>query len=338
MRYCILSLDALYGTALVLAVLIMQRGPRLSLLRGGLRSLLYATGRSMKQNAYYVMLWGVAFTWLHIQNSFRGRHIEADCQNMAAVKACNILITGANRGLGLETVKQLTEDSCPKRHIFATCRDPDGPRSEALRELAKKHPSVITIIRLDANDPCSIKESAKEVGSLLGNNGLNLLVNNAGIVANGTIQTSSAEDMKNTFNTNVIGPLLIIKEYLPYLQTAAKASGTPGMSSNKAAVINISTLGGSISTMPSLYKQFPVLPYCVSKAGFNMLTVLAAEELKADEILCMALHPGWVKTEMGGEKAPLESKESVEGMLRVIGSLTEKQHGGFLDYTGETIP
>lgn len=259
---------------------------------------------------------------------------------MAAVKACNILITGANRGLGIETVKQLLENSCQKRHIFATCRDPDGPKSEALRELARKHPSVITIIRLDVDDPCSIKESAKKVGSLLGNNGLNLLVNNAGIVARGTIQTSRVEDMKNTFNTNVIGPLLIIREYLPYLQTAAKASGTPlgRMSCNKAAVINISSVAGSMTRKPSNHIQSPVLPYSMSKAGFNMLTVLAAEELKADEILCMALHPGWVKTEMGGEKAPLEPKESVEGMLCVIGSLTEKQHGGFLDYTGETIP
>ncbi|ROL53074.1 hypothetical protein DPX16_8016 [Anabarilius grahami] len=140
---------------------------------------------------------------------------------MLAVKACNILITGANRGLGLEIVKQLSEDSCQKRQIYATCRDPDGPKSE---------------------------------------------------------------------------------EYLPYLQTAAKVSRTPGMSCNKAAVINISTLGGSLSRMPSMYEQFPVLPYCVSKAALNMLSVLAAEELKADEILCMALHPGWVKTEMGGEK------------------------------------
>uniref|UniRef100_A0A671MCJ1 Uncharacterized protein n=1 Tax=Sinocyclocheilus anshuiensis TaxID=1608454 RepID=A0A671MCJ1_9TELE len=255
---------------------------------------------------------------------------------MAAVKACNILITGANRGLGLETVKQFLEDSSQKRHIFATCRDPDGPKSEALRELAKKHPSVITIIRLDADDPSSVKESAKKVGSLLGNNGLNLLVNNAAIVANGTIQTSSVEDMKNTFNTNVIGPLLVIKEYLPYLQAAAKASRIPGMSSNKAAVINISTLGGSMTRMPSMS---PNSQCCLTAlAGFNMLTVLAAEELKADEILCMALHPGWVKTELGGAKAPLEPKESVEGMLHVIGSLNEKQHGGFLDYTGETMP
>ncbi|XP_077067816.1 C-signal-like [Siphateles boraxobius] len=257
---------------------------------------------------------------------------------MAAVKACNILITGANRGLGLEMVKQLSEDSCPKRHIFATSRDPDGPKSEALRELVKKYPSVITIIRLDADDPCSIKESAKKVCSLVGKSGLNLLVNNAAIVAKGTILTSRVEDMKNTFNTNVIGPLLIIREYLPILQTAAKACGTPGMSCNKAAVINISTLGGSMTKMPGMYDQFPVLPYCVSKAGFNMLTVLAAEELKPNEILCMALHPGWVKTELGGEKAPLEPKESVEGMLHVIGSLTEKQHAAFMDYTGETLP
>ncbi|XP_016307081.1 uncharacterized oxidoreductase TM_0019-like isoform X2 [Sinocyclocheilus anshuiensis] len=228
---------------------------------------------------------------------------------MAAVKACNILITGANRGLGLETVKQLLENSCQK-HIFATCRDPDGPKSEALRELARKHPSVITIIRLDVDDPCSIKESAKKVGSLLGNNGLNLLVNNAAIVARGTIHTSRVEDMKNTFNTNVIGPLLIIREYLQYLQTAAKASGTPGMSCNKAAVINISSVAGSMTRKPSNHIQSTVLPYSMSKAGFNTLTVLAAEELKADEILCMALHPGWVKTELGGEKFQLQSWRS----------------------------
>uniref|UniRef100_A0A671MJT5 Uncharacterized protein n=1 Tax=Sinocyclocheilus anshuiensis TaxID=1608454 RepID=A0A671MJT5_9TELE len=176
---------------------------------------------------------------------------------------------------------------------LSTCRDPDEPKSEVLRKLAKKHPSVITIIRLD--DPCSVKESGKKVGSLLGNNGLNLLVNNAAIVANGSIQTN--------------------REYLPYLQTAAKASGTPGMSCNKAAVINISTVAGSMIRMPPLHTQFPVLPYAISKAGCNMLTVLAAEELKA----------------------PLEPKESVEGMLHVIGSLTEKQHGGLFDYTGETI-
>ncbi|XP_051995683.1 C-factor-like [Xyrauchen texanus] len=257
---------------------------------------------------------------------------------MAVFKAGNVLITGANRGLGFEMVKQLLEVPCPKRKIFACCRDPDGPKSEALRELVKKHPTVITIICLDVADPCSIKESAKKVGPLLGKNGLNMLVNNAAMLAFGPMMSIPIEDMQNTFNTNVMGPFLVIREYLPYLQTAAKARGTSGMSCDKAVVINISSTGGSITRMPSLYSRFPYIPYCVSKAGLNMLTALMAVELKPDEILCMALNPGWVRTEMGGEEAPLETRESVEGMLRVISSLTENEHGGFMDYNGQTLP
>ncbi|XP_051570801.1 C-factor-like [Myxocyprinus asiaticus] len=188
-------------------------------------------------------------------------------------------------------------------------------------------------------DPCSIKVSAKKVGSLLGKNGLNLLVNNAAVLASGTLLNIPVEDMQTTFNTNMTGPLVVIREYLPYLQTAAKASGTPGISCDKSAVINISSTGGSISSILSMYAQFPVLPYSASKAGLNMLTALIAVELKPDEILCMALHPGWVRTDMGGEdELNLEVRESVEGMLRVIRSLTENKHGGFMDYTGKTLP
>ncbi|KAA0705241.1 hypothetical protein E1301_Tti019551 [Triplophysa tibetana] len=257
---------------------------------------------------------------------------------MAAVKACSVLITGANRGLGLEMVKQLSEVNCPKRQIFACCRDPDGPKSEKLRELAEKHPSIITIVCLDVADPCSIKESAKKVSSLLGKNGLNLLVNNAGVLAHGTLQSTTDQEMRDAFNTNLMGPFTVTKEFLPYLRTAAKASDTSGMSCDKAAVINISSQGGSMSTMPALYLQFPLFPYCVSKAGLNMLTLLAAQELKADEILCMALHPGWVKTDMGGENAPLTPRDSVAGLLHVVSKLTEKEHGGFMDHTGKTMP
>uniref|UniRef100_A0A8C1M9N9 Zgc:92161 n=1 Tax=Cyprinus carpio TaxID=7962 RepID=A0A8C1M9N9_CYPCA len=235
---------------------------------------------------------------------------------MAATKAGKILITEAKRGLGLEMIKQLSENSCPNQHIFAACRDPDVPNSES-KELARKHPSVITIIRLDADDPSSVKDFAKKVGSLLGNNGLNQLVNNADRKRKLIEIESIVKSFKAT-NCN-------LPEYLPYLQMAAKASGTPGMSSNKAAVMKIFSVVGSISTMPSIYEQFPTLPYGASKAGCNMLTVLAAEEFKADEILCMTLHPGWVKTELGGVKSNT-ALESMEGMLRVIDSLTEKQH------------
>ncbi|XP_016150781.1 C-factor-like [Sinocyclocheilus grahami] len=218
---------------------------------------------------------------------------------MEAVKACNILITGPNQGMGLETVKQLLEDSCQKGDIFL--HNPDRSKSEALRELAKKHPSVVTLVQLDVVDQWSIKESAKKVGSLLGKNGLNLLVNNAAMLPHKkNMMTATVEDMQNTFNTNVIGPLFVIQEYLPYLRTAAKAKGRPGMSCNIAAVINISTDSASMSIVPVMKEPFPPFPYSINKARLNMLTIYTARDLK-DEILCISIHPGWGRTDMGGD-------------------------------------
>uniref|UniRef100_A0A4W5QV13 Uncharacterized protein n=1 Tax=Hucho hucho TaxID=62062 RepID=A0A4W5QV13_9TELE len=125
-----------------------------------------------------------------------------------AAKACSVLITGANRGLGLEMVEQMVESPWPVHQLLACCRDLDGLRAE-------KHPNVITIICLD---PCSIKESAKQ-----GKAGLNL-----------------TQDMQAAFNTNIMGPMDVTKvraeKFLPYLQAAATASGKPGMSCSKAAV------------------------------------------------------------------------------------------------------
>ncbi|XP_067312791.1 C-signal-like [Pseudorasbora parva] len=255
---------------------------------------------------------------------------------MAPLKACSVLVSGANRGLGLEMVKQLLEAHCSK--VFAACRDPDGKNSEGLRELAKKHPGVVTLVKLDVADPCSIKESAEKVGSLLGKNGLNLIINNAAVLPSKSMLTATVEDMVCAFNTNMLGPLFVIREYLPYLRAAAKASGKTGMSCDKAAVINISTDSASMSIMASLPEPFPFFPYSISKAGLNMLTVYTARDLKADEILCISIHPGWVKTDMGGDEATIDARQSVEGMLRVIGSLSEKQNGGFMDYTGKTMP
>ncbi|XP_053195214.1 uncharacterized protein LOC128379563 [Scomber japonicus] len=191
---------------------------------------------------------------------------------MAALPV-NVLITGANRGLGLEMVKQMVEAPCPVRKLFACCRDPHGPRAEALQTLAKKHPGIISIIRLDASDLCSIKDSAQLVGSLVGTGGLNLLINNAGILAKGTLQDTTPEDMQSSFNTNVIGPMNMIKEFLPHLRAAVQANGKPGMSCNKAAVINISSIMGSLDLVKPTYVHFPAMAYRISKASDNPLTL-----------------------------------------------------------------
>ncbi|XP_041633989.1 C-factor-like [Cheilinus undulatus] len=255
-----------------------------------------------------------------------------------AAKAVSVLITGANRGLGLEMVKQMLDGPTPVGKLFACCRDPDGPKAEALRKLAAKHPNIIHMIRMDVSDLCSIKESVQQVLSVVGKEGLNLLINNAGILTKFTLQDSTQEDMQNVFNTNVIGPMNILKEFLPLLKDAAKASKIPGMSCKKAAAVSISSCLGSMEMVPLTYAVFTAISYRVSKAGLNMLSLCAAEELKEDGILFSLLHPGWVRTDMGGEDGEIDVTESVEGMLRVLASLTEKQNGAFLDYKGDTVP
>ncbi|KAG9279040.1 hypothetical protein AMEX_G4502 [Astyanax mexicanus] len=250
----------------------------------------------------------------------------------------SILITGANRGLGFEMVRQLVEGPCKPRNVFAACRNPDGAQAEELRNLVKKYPDIITVVRLDATDPSSIQESAKVVGSKLKGRGLNVLVNNAGVMAAGNMEDTTDDNMLSAFSTNVMGPMNVIKGFLPYLRTAAKSCDKPGMSCCKAAVINISTALGSMSSIPQLYSVFPAFSYSISKAGLNMLTVCCSLDLKEDGILCTALHPGWVRTDTGGPQAPMEAKQSVEGLLKVMQTLTEKNNGGFLDYTGKTVP
>ncbi|XP_028841707.1 uncharacterized protein LOC114793741 [Denticeps clupeoides] len=255
-----------------------------------------------------------------------------------AAKACNILITGANRGLGLEMVKQLVAKSCSGCQIFAGCRDPDSAKSQDLRELAKKHPSLIRIVKVDTSNMQSVADCAKKVGPLLGKGGLTLLVNNAGVMPHNNMKTITAKEMQDIFSTNLLGPMMMTKEFLPYLQIAAKSSGKPGMSCSKAAVVNVSTVGASMAKAHEMFELFNVVGYRISKAGLNMMTVCNALEFKEDGILFVALHPGWVRTDLGGHDAAISTTESIEGMLRVMESLTEKQNGAYLDYNGQVLP
>ncbi|XP_074552655.1 uncharacterized protein LOC141809497 [Halichoeres trimaculatus] len=255
-----------------------------------------------------------------------------------AAKPVNVLVTGANRGLGLEMVKQIVEGPKAVGKLFACCRDPDGPNAQDLRALEKKHSNIIHVIRMDVSDLCSIKESAAQVGSVVGHRGLNLVINNAGILSQSVLKDCNSEDMHKVFNTNVVGPMIIIQEFLPLLRDAVKASGIPGMSCSKAAIVNITSALGSMELVKLSYDKFPAIPYRVSKAGLNMLTLCAAEELKGDKILLALLHPGWVRTDMGGTDGEIDAPESVEGMLRVLETLTEEQNAAFLDYKGDIMP
>nr|ACI70089.1 C-factor [Salmo salar] len=110
------------------------------------------------------------------------------------------------------------------------------------------------------------------------------------------------------------------------------------MSCSRAAIINISTLLSSVKKCPETFSMAPMYPYRASKAALNMLTCCLAEDFQRDGILVMAIHPGWVKTDMGGPHAPVKTEDSAKGILHVMSTLTEKHNGSLLDWEGNGIP
>ncbi|XP_053091030.1 C-factor isoform X2 [Pangasianodon hypophthalmus] len=239
----------------------------------------------------------------------------------------SVLVTGANRGLGLQIVESLVTGGGYAGKVIATARSPG--EAEELQNLSKNHPNIHTIT-LDVVSEESIKKAAVEVEQIVQEDGLNCLINNAGINVIADFETVTAEKMLENFHTNSVGPLMITKR--------AAAKGV-GMGIHRAAVINMTSLLGSVElNWGERAKDFKWYPYRTSKSALNMITRCMAVDLEADGILCMAIHPGWVRTDMGGQEAPLSTEESISSVLAVIGSLTEKDHGTFLHYTGEALP
>ncbi|XP_010210441.1 PREDICTED: uncharacterized oxidoreductase C663.09c-like, partial [Tinamus guttatus] len=181
---------------------------------------------------------------------------------MAAL-AQSVLVTGSNRGIGLELVRQLAVSPRPPRHIFATCRQPNGLSGKALRELAAQHP-CIKLVQLDIVSLPSVRGAVQAVTSHLKGQGLNLLINNAGISSCATLRTVGSQEMLAAFATNVIGPLQVTQEFLPLLEKAAKVPGKEGLSCSRAAIINVSTKVSSIGLCLGM-REAPMYPYRASK-------------------------------------------------------------------------
>ncbi|KAK6472660.1 C-factor [Huso huso] len=172
----------------------------------------------------------------------------------------------------------------------------------------------------------SIEQASKDVESLLGDEGLNCLINNAGINIFGTLETVEAEQMMTNYETNAVSPLMITKAFLPLLRKAAKQGTSTGI--HRTAVVNVSSLLGSVELNWGPGAEFKTYPYKASKAALNMLTRCVAVDLTPEGILCMAVHPGWVQTDMRGPNALLSKEESINGVLSMIGSLSEKNNEG----------
>ncbi|XP_023726269.1 C-factor isoform X3 [Cryptotermes secundus] len=244
----------------------------------------------------------------------------------------SILITGCNRGIGLGLVKYLTEQAISPPYLFATCRNP--AKAEALQEIAEKHKNV-HILQLDVTDFESYGNVVKSVDSVVQNEGLNVLINNAGVSSKFTrINFVKVEQMINGFMTNTIAPLMLTKAFVPLLKKAAQNKSSESLSASRAAVINFSSVLGSVAEN----SQGGLYPYRASKAALNAVTRSMSVDLKSDGILVTSMHPGWVKTEMGGQNATLTVEESVSNLIKTVLALNEKHSGKFIQYDGQEVP
>jgi len=208
-------------------------------------------------------------------------------------------------------VKQFLALPTPPRYLFATCRNPDA--ADDLNQIAKSN-SNVKVLKLDVKDVDSFPSIRQQIASEVGDTGLNLLINNAGIMFGDSLDKVSKETMMENFEVNVVSPLLLSKEFLPLLKKTASRMNTKKLSCGRAGVVNITSKMGSIddNTSGGCY------PYRTSKTALNMVTKSLAVDLKPQGILVFVLHPGWVLTDMGGKNALITPETSVSGMLNTI--------------------
>jgi NAD(P)-dependent dehydrogenase (short-subunit alcohol dehydrogenase family) len=231
-----------------------------------------------------------------------------------------IFITGANRGIGLELVRQYLEQS--DNQVFAACRQPD--QATDLHQLAAQHPAQLHIIPLEVTDDAARQQAVQLVRQHT--DALDILINNAAINPPGsrqTLQTIDTDGMLYTLNINSVAPLMMTQAFLDLLKKG-----------NQPRLINIS------SDMASLTgKDYGGdYAYCTSKAALNMITRGLAVDLRREGIIAICLDPGWVQTDMGGKDASLTPAESVQGIVQVITKLTPSQAGSYLRWNGTILP
>lgn len=228
------------------------------------------------------------------------------------------LITGANRGIGLELTRQ-----CLQRgdHVLAACRHPG--KATALTALAGEHPGRLHVLPLDIAQPKTHAELAREAALILGEEGrIDWLINNAGVLHSGErFGQVPAQNLEDSFRVNAIGPFLLVQTLAPLLADGAR-------------VANISSVMGSIASC----REFRSPSYCASKAAQNMLTVQLAHALAPRGMVVLGLHPGWAQTDMGGASASVAVADSARGLLQTIAQATPAQSGQFLDWRGRPLP
>lgn len=219
-----------------------------------------------------------------------------------------VLITGANRGLGLEFTRQYAADGW---HVIACCRKP------AEASALKKIKGEVTIEALDVANDGDIAKFAKK----LKGEAIDLLINNAGIY--GPRSGSDTDAWLEVIRVNTVAPFRMAEAFAPHVAR-----------SKQKTIVNITSVMGSIASNES--GGSPI--YRSSKAALNMVMKGLSQELKSRGVTVAVFHPGWVKTDMGGAGAPVAIPDSIGGLRKAIAKLKPADTGKFFNYDGKPLP
>lgn len=233
----------------------------------------------------------------------------------------NILVTGANRGIGLELARQYVADGW---QVFATCRDLMA--CEALENLEKEH-DELSVHELDVTDHEAIDALAEELAGVP----IDLLVNNAGVFGGRGLKEGAPDQQLGTidyaawshaFAVNAMAPMKFAEAFVDHVAA-----------SERKLIATISSQMGSLASMEGSFYI-----YRSSKAAVNVVMKCLSADLRDRGIIALSLHPGWVRTDMGTQAGQLSAEESVSSLKKVIAGLTMADSGKFLGYDGREIP
>lgn len=231
------------------------------------------------------------------------------------------LITGANKGLGLETARQLARDH--GFEVLLGCRDQN--RGEQAQELLQSEGLNARFVLLDVTGESQIEAAKTFVDETFGT--LDVLVNNAGIMLEHDARTgSNLTTWRETFEINLFGCVAVTNAFLPLLEK-----------SDAPRIVNVSAILGSLNEIskPQM-KTWIRTSYSASKAGLNAFTIALAQEKSGSSFKVNAAHPGWAKTEMGGPQAPMTVAQSVKTVIQLATLPADGPSGGFF-HAGKTM-
>jgi NAD(P)-dependent dehydrogenase (short-subunit alcohol dehydrogenase family) len=231
----------------------------------------------------------------------------------------NVLITGADAGLGLSLAGRFLKEGFA---VFAGVYRSKG----SLLDLAGEYGDLLSLIPLDVADMDSVCAAARQVSERT--RALDIIINNAGIHLNNSKQPLAELDLadqhlQQTMEVNAFGPLRVVQQFFPFLEKG-----------EQKLILNISSEAGSISDC----RREDQFAYCMSKAALNMQSKILHNYLRPRGFKVLTIHPGWMRTNMGGPHATLDAAESADGIFQLTAREWSTDDPIYVDFRGDPLP